>query len=281
MLRREALPVLLGAGALTQARAILTIEPFAGAALLLDVRTRRLLASHGREQAARLLAPPGSTLKPLVLAVLLKRAKLAARESFPCPGRLSIRGRSFNCSHPRLDVPMRIDTALAYSCNCFVAHMAERFEPGELARELDAAGLSAPSSLFGTAEASGRIAPAAGADANRLQALGEDGVLVTLAELAMGYRFLALGAPPPILDGLEAAVEFGTAQPARVAGAKVAGKTGSVRAEDGARIAWFAGFFPSRAPEVVVAVMLQGRSGGSDAAPIAGRILEAYRTARL
>jgi cell division protein FtsI/penicillin-binding protein 2 len=38
---------------------------------------------------------------------------------------------------------------------------------------------------------------------------------------------------------------------------------------------------PSRAPEVVVTVMLPGHSGGSDAAPIAGEILEAYRAKRL
>jgi hypothetical protein len=32
---------------------------------------------------------------------------------------------------------------------------------------------------------------------------------------------------------------------------------------------------------VVVTVMLQGHSGGSDAAPVAGRILAAYRAGRL
>jgi penicillin-binding protein 2 len=253
MVRREALSILLGASALRAAR----IEPFAGAALLVDVRTRRVLASHNEAQANRAPAPPGSTIKPFALAALLKRGKLGARESFGCPGELSIGGRSFNCSHPRMESAMRVETALAYSCNCFVARMAERFEPGELARELTAAGL--------TARAASTV------DAIRLQALGEEGVSATLAELATAYRFLALSAAPPILEGLEGAVEFGTAQRAQVAGVKVAGKTGS------ARMAWFAGFMPSRAPEVVVAVMLQGRSGGSDAAPIAGRILEAYR----
>ena len=44
---------------------------------------------------------------------------------------------------------------------------------------------------------------------------------------------------------------------------------------DGAHLAWFAGFLPSVAPKYVVTVMLQGRSGGADAAPVAGRILEA------
>ena len=101
----------------------------------------------------------------------------------------------------------------------------------------------------------------------------------------MGYRSLALssGRPEmlPILEGMEDAVEYGTAQLARLDGIKVAGKTGSIRTADGARTAWFGGFAPSRAPEVVVAVMVQGRSGGADAAPVAGKILAAYRAGKL
>jgi cell division protein FtsI/penicillin-binding protein 2 len=67
-------------------------------------------------------------------------------------------------------------------------------------------------------------------------------------------------------------VEYGTAQRAKVPGLKVAGKTGSVRTPAGAYLAWFAGF----TDEAVVTVMLHGRSGGADAAPVAARILEAH-----
>jgi len=52
-----------------------------------------------------------------------------------------------------------------------------------------------------------------------------------------------------ILDGMEDAVEYGTAQLARLEGIKVAGKTGSIRTADGARLAWFGGFAPSRSPK--------------------------------
>ena len=76
----------------------------------------------------------------------------------------------------------------------------------------------------------------------------------------------------PIREGLEGAVEFGTAQNARVAGAGIAGKTGTVISPQGEPVAWFAGFLPKAA----LAVMLPGRSGGADAAPIARRIFEAY-----
>jgi cell division protein FtsI/penicillin-binding protein 2 len=165
---------------------------------------------------------------------------------------------------------MHVDTAIAYSCNCFVAHMAERFAPGDLAGELARAG-------FG--DAAGRRDPA------QLLALGEAGTLTSAAELASAYRMLALQAGradmQSIVAGMEGAVEYGTAQRAQVARVQVAGKTGSVIAASGVPIAWFAGFMPSRAPEVAIAVMRQGHAGGSDAAPIAGRILAAYRTGRL
>ena len=78
-------------------------------------------------------------------------------------------------------------------------------------------------------------------------------------------------------SGMADAVSFGTAQRAQVTGLKVSGKTGSVRTPAGLYLAWFAGFTDA----AVVTVMLQGRSGGADAAPVAGRILEAQWKGRL
>ena len=92
---------------------------------------------------------------------------------------------------------MRVRSALAYSCNCFVAHFADRFADGEIARALERAGLGSITGLLGDREAAGRIQPASGREANRLQALGEESVAITLAELAMGYRSLALSAGQP------------------------------------------------------------------------------------
>jgi cell division protein FtsI/penicillin-binding protein 2 len=289
MLRRRALSLLLGTLAPVRARAAGNLDRFLGTtkgvALLLDIRTRRPIAISGADLAGRSLAPPGSALKPFVLAALLKSGKLDADAAFPCPARLTIRDRTLDCSHPPLATPVRIDTALAYSCNCFVAHAAERFEPGELARALVSFGLDSPTGLIPGGDARGRVLPARDVDAQRLQALGEDGILITAAELAFAYRLLALQTTRPelrpIFAGLEGAVEFGTAQHARVSGVKVAGKTGSVLTAAGEPLAWFAGFLPSRAPEVVIVVMLPGRSGGADAAPVAGRILEAFRAGRI
>jgi peptidoglycan glycosyltransferase len=231
------------------------------------------------------LQPPGSTLKPFVLAALIESGRLKPAELFRCPGRLRIRDRSFDCVHPVVAAPLSVETALAYSCNCFVAHAAERFQPGELAREFTRLGLASPTGLFGPDEAAGRVRPAIDPNAQRIQALGEDSVEVTAAELALAYRLLAVKINQPgmlaILNGMEGAVEFGTAQNARLSGVRVAGKTGSALTAAGEPVALFAGFLPSSAPQVALAIMLPGRSGGADAAPVARRIFEAYHSGKL
>jgi stage II sporulation protein D len=250
MRRRDAISLLAAVGILDANEA---------SSILIDLRTRKRISSLNVTGA---LALPGSTIKPFALAGLLKRGRVRAEESWPCPGKLMIAGRNLSCAHPLLPSPVTVGTALAYSCNCFVAHVAERYRAGELAADLAVAGFS-------------HVVPAQTLDATRLQALGEDGIQVTLEELAAAYAGLATATDPAIRGGLEDAVAYGTAQRAAVAGVTVAGKTGSVRTAAGSRIAWFAGF----TSEVAVAVMVPGQSGGSDAAPVAGRLLAEWAQA--
>jgi cell division protein FtsI/penicillin-binding protein 2 len=267
MLRRHAIATLFAAG-VSAKRMDSFFADAHGAAVLVDRKSRRLLAAHTPELAAASPAPPGSTLKPLVLNALLERGRLDAADAFLCPGDLRLEGRSFACSHPPLPAPVTAPTAIAYSCNCFVAHFASRFAPGELAGLIGRWGLVSRTNWFGEREVPGRawnVPPG-------IQSLGEDGVLVTPASLALGYCRLISRAHPAVLAGMAAAVEFGTAQRARVAGLSISGKTGSVRTTSGAALAWFVGFSDT----ALVTVLLQARSGGSDAAPIGGRILEAH-----
>ena len=289
MLRRTAVSLLLGSLAEIPARASASldriVEPARGCALLLDVRARRVIAKNSSRASGEALLPPGSALKPFVLAALLRHGRLNPEEGFVCSTRLRIGNRQFDCVHPRLATPMHADTALAYSCNGYVARAAERFEPGELGRELQRLGFASRTGLAAEGEAAGRIEILLDREAQRVQALGEAGVFITPLELAHAYVQLALQVNDrvmqPVVAGLEGAVEFGTAQNARVAGVKVAGKTGSTLSAAGNPIAWFSGFMPSRSPEVVVTVMLAGHSGGSDAAPVAAEILAAHKAGRL
>jgi len=274
MLRRNAIGVLLGGLARGGAKGLERFFDSARAsAVLVDARERRLVASGGF--AGRAIEPPGSAVKPLVIAALIESGRLKANEAFPCPRRLRIGGRSFDCIHPEIATPVGIDVALAYSCNCFVARVAERFERGELARELERFGLGSATGWFGD-EAVGHVRALVNPDEQRMQALGEMGVEVTAAGMAMAYRRLAIKTDAAVLKGMREAVEFGTAQNARVAQVEVAGKTGSAMNREGEPVAWFAGFVPASEPRAVVVVMTPGGSGGADAAPVARRILEAY-----
>jgi cell division protein FtsI/penicillin-binding protein 2 len=271
--RRTALGLLLGAG-LKGATLDRFFGDTRGTAVLLDLRTRKVIGAHQPDLARRWLLPPGSTMKPFSLMALLESNKLRADEQFPCPIKLMLAGRSFACSHPPVGIPMQADSAIAYSCNNFVAHFAKRFEADELARALTRERFPSKTGLLGADEVVGRVQPAGDVEGRQLQAIGEAHVLVTPIGLLAAYSGLASKAAGPILEGLEGAVEYGTAQLAAVPGVKVAGKTGTVIVS-GAHVVWFAGFAPSRAPEVAVVVAAQGRSGAMDAAPIGGRILTA------
>ncbi len=272
MLRREAISILAGsafASAATDRPLDRLLDPRLGAAILLDSASGHLIAANSSPILGRALLPPGSAIKPFVFEALIERRIISADENYVCPRRLVVSGREMSCSHPRMAAPLHIDEGLAYSCNCFVAHVAERFAPGELAAALESKGFGNVTSV----------------QSQKLQALGEEGILATPMEMANAYRGLALRLTGPkgdsgsnkILTGLEGAVDFGTAQLARVPWARVAGKTGTTL-HQGEPIAWFAGFAPSRAPQVIVTVMLSGRHAGSDAAPVAADVLKAWKT---
>src|ERR1035438_7554729 len=109
MLRRHAIASLLAA--VVPAKSLARYFDGAhGTALLIERPSRRPIATHMPELAASALAPPGSTLKPLVLNALLERGILRADETFPCTGDLRIAGRGLRCSHPPLAAPFTVRT---------------------------------------------------------------------------------------------------------------------------------------------------------------------------
>ncbi|MBN1955372.1 MAG: penicillin-binding protein 2 [Anaerolineae bacterium] len=94
-----------------------------------------------------------------------------------------------------------------------------------------------------------------------------------------------------IHQGLEGAVDHGTAPLARVEGVRVAGKTGTAQFCDDIAIqigicgegleqpthAWFLAFAPVEAPEIALVVFIyNGGEGSAVAAPVAGEILNWY-----
>jgi peptidoglycan glycosyltransferase len=252
-----------------------------GAAVVADVVSGRLLARHRIDIAAGRVATPGSAAKPFTLLALIDAGRGGAREL--CGRHLRIGQRRLDCTHAPTAQALDAASALAYSCNWYFARMALELTPDALAQAFRRAGLA---SLTGLAEreARGWIGTASNHDELRLQALGEEKVAVTPLGLLSAYRRLALArrrnepSMAPVFEGLEGAVEYGSAQPARVAGLKVAGKTGTSRGPgDQWTHAWFAGYAPAARPEIVLVVFIEGGQGGPDAASVAGNIFAAYQ----
>jgi len=257
--------------------------------LVLDIGSGRLLAARHLDEAARTLAEPGSTLKPLALYGLVAEGRWDPARRVACSRRLRIGGRSLDCSHPAAG-PMDAREALAWSCNTYFAAVARTLAPGELRGLLAPTGLLAETGLLahtglaGSAqggEATAELREPLTEEQKSLALLGVDGIRVTPLELAAAYRWLALqlaghagsAAAEVVGLGLQDSASFGMAGAAAWGGVPVAGKTGtaSLGAGTGSH-GWFVGLAPAEHPTVVLTVYLPaGR--GADAARVAAEVL--------
>lgn len=78
-----------------------------------------------------------------------------------------------------------------------------------------------------------------------------------------------------IKDMMVNVVKSGTGKSARISGIEVAGKTGTAENPHGKPHSWFIGFAPAEDPQIAIAVIIEnGGSGGSNAAPIAGKVMK-------
>lgn len=247
--------------------------------VVLDVASGRLLAAHRLREAARTLAAPGSTLKPLVLSSLVAEGRWNPEQRVACNRLLVIAGHKMACTHP-VAPPFDAREALAWSCNSYFARVAETLKPGELGRLLRRTGLLDATGLQrGEAVAEFRE-PQTMAD-EQLALLGVVGVRVTPLELTAAYRWLAVEmaahpgseAAQVVQAGLCDSTSFGMADAARLGSLPVAGKTGTAEDWNSSRThGWFVGLAPADKPQIVVAVFVpSGR--GEDAAHLAGELL--------
>lgn len=252
--------------------------------VVLDVATGHLLAASHLPEAARTLAAPGSTLKPLVLYGLVAAGRWDPSRRIACARKLTIAGRSLDCSHQPAD-PMDARQALTWSCNTYFATVAGTLALGELRNLLAPTGLLSQTGLTNS-EATAVFRDPKTPDQNRLTLLGVDGVLVTPLELATAYRWLAIqltaraasAAAQVVQAGLQDSASFGMAGAASLGGVSIAGKTGTASPATGTQThGWFIGLAPSPetqviGPRVVIAVYVPA-GHGADAARIAAELL--------
>ncbi len=246
---------------------------------VLDIASGRLVAAYRLTDAARTLAAPGSTLKPLVLYGLVSAGRWDPANRIACNRQLAVAGHRLACTHPPAP-PFDAREALTWSCNSYFAAVARALQPSELGRLLRPTGLLSATGLA-REEAVAEFREPMSVDAEQLTLLGVEGVRVTPLELAVAYRWLALelAAHPDseaarvVRAGLQDSASFGMAGQASLGGVAVLGKTGTAESTASSHShGWFVGLAPAQKPKVVIAVYLPaGR--GADAAHVAGELL--------
>ncbi len=249
----------------------------AAVAVVLDLRSGRLLASQRSQEAARFESAPGSTLKPFFLASALEQHRIDAATTVACRRALRIGKRDLACTHPRAAGAFNASQALAYSCNNYFAALATRFTPEQAVQILRGYGFAERPRLFAL-ESPGGVRLPQSEDQLQLLVLGVEGVTVTPAQLAVAYRRLAAAFPaaPAVKRGLEGSVSYGMAHNAAVPGIVVAGKTGTASDPGEAWTqGWFAGIASHGGEEIVLVIYLP-RGNGGDAAGLAQRFLRAW-----
>ncbi len=147
-------------------------------------------AAYRLDDAARTLAAPGSTLKPLVLYGLVSAGRWNPASRIACDRQLVVAGHRLACTHPPAP-PFDAREALTWSCNSYFAAVARTLRPGELGRLLHPTGLLGATGLA-REEAVAEFREPDSQEAEQLALLGVEGVRVTPLELAAAYRWLAL-----------------------------------------------------------------------------------------
>jgi cell division protein FtsI/penicillin-binding protein 2 len=255
----------------------------AGAIVVSDVESGKVLAQKNITLAANQLVRPGSTLKPFVLEELLRTKRINSKQKALCRRPLRIGSLRLDCSHAIEVKELDAEEAITYSCNSYLAEVSLQLNQQELTELLRRAGLDSPTRLAHD-EAVGRIARPATREQLQLMALGLRGIEVTPMELLEAYRKLALrravagdAETNSIYAGLDNAVKYGTAHSAFVEGLDVAGKTGTATNETGSMPhGLFIGYAPAEHPEIAIVVYVT-QSRGRDAAAVAQQVFAQYR----
>jgi cell division protein FtsI/penicillin-binding protein 2 len=271
----------------------------AGGLVAIDAETGavRAVVSRPAEGFARAMTgqyAPGSTFKVVTAAALLANG-VAPDDTLECPGEFNAGGRSFrNAADADLGT-VDLTEAFAESCNtAFIGaaaelpddaldETAERFGFG---REPDSAyavaGRRVPASFPPPADAAEAAAAAIGqgrVTASPLQMASVAATATTgvhrppylLAEDETdGTEVLSAEDSARLVELMRAVVTDGTGTEVDVEGA--VGKTGTAQADGDVEHAWFVGEYDGLAFAVIIE---EGGAGGTEAAPLANRFLEA------
>jgi cell division protein FtsI (penicillin-binding protein 3) len=236
---------------------------------------------------------PGSTMKPFAIATALEQGKVRPDTRIQtAPGHLTIGGRTIGDAHPH--GVLTVEEVVAKSSNVGTAKIALELPAQTLWESYTAFGFGQAPRMGFPGAVAGRLRPAKtwrpieqatisyghGVSVSLVQlaraysALARDGEMMPLSltkldEPPVGVRVLSAQTATALRRMLEMAVsDAGTAPAARIAGYRVAGKTGTAyKLKNGQYVkeyvASFVGFAPASDPRLVIAVMIDEPGGGA------------------
>jgi cell division protein FtsI (penicillin-binding protein 3) len=269
----------------------------------------QLAGAQLRNRAVTDAFEPGSTLKPFTVALALDIGRVAPATTISvAPGLLTIGQAVIRDAHP--EKALTVEQVIQKSSNVGAAKIALELRPESLWGFFDDIGFGAAPQLGFPGEAIGKLRPyKTWRPVEQATMSYGHGISVSLVQLARAYTVFArdgdlvplsllkADAPPrgqPVLSKrtaetirrmLELAVQpGGTAPRARIAGYRVAGKTGTAHKQvNGVYTAdryrsSFVGFAPVSRPRLVIAVMIDEPSaghyyGGVVAAPVFAAVM--------
>ncbi|MEW6547382.1 MAG: penicillin-binding transpeptidase domain-containing protein [Bacillota bacterium] len=281
--------------------------------------------SYRRNPVVSDTIPPGSTFKPITAAAALETGVVTPTSGFYCGGSITVPGHTFACWLDGGHGAITFEEAVAQSCNVAFIQMGLRVGVDAFYRYLDEFGFTQPTGTdAGTGEAQGLLLPkrdckpvdlAAMAFGQTLTvtplqlcraiaAIANGGVMTTphvmkeirtpSGELVRSYedkgvrRVISEETARELVRAMELVMEKGTGKSARIAGYRLAGKTGTAQKVEEGRIASgkyissFVGFGPLPDPRLLTLVVLDEPKGeyyGSQvAAPVFSAIMaDAFR----
>jgi len=261
----------------------------AGGAVVVRASDGKILALVNPDSSCRTLHPPGSIFKLVTAFAALQEGVATESEVFVCTGQKKLGGVVLHCTVPNGHGRITFTQAIAQSCNVTFYELGLRLGPDSLLNHARLFGLDRLYTNYARRQSVGSLSarPLHACEVARLAIGQADGVAITLLGAAEMTRRIATGelagrqaksSLSAVRNGMRLAAESGTCRNAAVDGVKVAGKTGSPESSDNpdGRSAWFVGFAPHNAPEIVVVVFAERGHGYDTAAPIARKIFSAY-----
>ena len=261
-------------------------------------------------RATQGIYPPGSTFKTVPALAAMEHLSGWQNFTVECTGEAYFEDKVIHCYNNKAHGTVDMKAAMAASCNCYFAALAEQIGAGDLAKTMRQVGMDKVSH-FELETSRNNIFLEKGATESELveTAIGQGRTGVTplyMAMLASAIANEGLMMQPYIVDHVvypdggigkqqvpeklmeicsadEAAVlkdmmtevvTSGTGTAAAVSGVTVAGKTGTAENATGNDHSWFIGFAPAEDPKVAVAVLIENSNYGS-ATPIAGQMIRA------